>query len=105
MIFKEIKLKNFRNFSELSTKFSPRINFFIGQNGQGKTNLLEALYLFSNGDSFRYGDNSVLIKDLQNESLVQVVAESKDLNYDLKLILQNSSFIIAFFLFQHPGHF
>lgn len=90
MIFKEIKLKNFRNFSELSTKFSPRINFFIGQNGQGKTNLLEALYLFSNGDSFRYGDNSVLIKDLQNESLVQAVAESKDLHYDLKLILQKS---------------
>ncbi len=90
MIFKEIRIKNFRNLSELSTKFSPRINFFVGNNGQGKTNLLEALYLFSNGESFRYGENSVLIQDQQQESLVQVVAESKNLQYDLKLHLQKS---------------
>lgn len=95
MLFKEINLKNFRNFSELSTKFSPRINFLVGDNGQGKTNLLEALYLFSNGDSFRYGDNAVLIKDRQNESLVEVSAESKSLQYDLKLILQKSKKIFT----------
>ena len=62
----------------------------MGNNGQGKTNLLEALYLFSSGDSFRYGDNSVLIKDQQQESFIQVLAESKNLQYDLKLILQKS---------------
>ncbi len=90
MIFKEIQLKNFRNFSELTAKFSPRINFLVGDNGQGKTNLLEALYLFSNGDSFRYGENAVLIKDQENESVVQVLAESKNLQYELKLLLQKS---------------
>lgn len=90
MLFKEIYARNFRNFSEISAQFSPRINFFIGNNGQGKTNLLEALYLFSDGDSFRYGDNSVLIKEGQNESHLRVVAESKGLKYELKAQIQKS---------------
>jgi DNA replication and repair protein RecF len=90
MIFKEIKIKNFRNFSEISTKFSPRINFLVGGNGQGKTNLLEALYLFSNGESFRYGDNTVLIKDQENESFLHLAAETNDLAYDLRLLIQKS---------------
>ncbi len=37
--------------------FSPRVNVFLGENGQVRTNLLEAMYLISQGDSFRYGDN------------------------------------------------
>ncbi len=90
MIFKEIYLRNFRNFSEISANFSPRLNFFIGDNGQGKTNLLEALYLFSDGDSFRYGDNSVLIKNGENEAILKAKVESKNLEYDLSATIQKS---------------
>jgi DNA replication and repair protein RecF len=90
MIFKEIQARNFRNFSEISAKFSPRINFLIGSNGQGKTNLLEALYLFSDGDSFRYGDNLVMIRDGANEAFIRVTAESKNLDYSLTALIQKS---------------
>lgn len=90
MIFKEIRLRNFRNFSEFSTEFSPRVNFLVGNNGQGKTNLLEALYIFSNGESFRYGDNSVLIKNGADDSLLQASAFSKNLLFELKVHIQKS---------------
>lgn len=48
-----LTLCNFRNYKELSFTFSPKINCILGGNAQGKTNLLEALYLLSTGRSFR----------------------------------------------------
>ena len=44
---------NFRNLSRQTTEFSPGVNLIIGENGQGKTNVLEAIYLFKFGRSFR----------------------------------------------------
>jgi DNA replication and repair protein RecF len=46
-------LKNFRNFRETLLNFSPELNLIQGNNGQGKTNLLEAIYFLSTGRSFR----------------------------------------------------
>lgn len=48
-----LKLRNFRNYQELELTFSPRVNVFWGFNGQGKTNLLEAIRMLSTGRSFR----------------------------------------------------
>ena len=45
MQVKWIKLKNFRNYNEAVVEFSSRINLISGQNGQGKTNLVEAVML------------------------------------------------------------
>ena len=53
MIIKEIYLKNFRNYRELSLKFNEKLNVIYGENAQGKTNLLEAIYLSSIGKSFK----------------------------------------------------
>ena len=44
MILKEIKLRQFRNYEALTLEFSPGINVFLGENAQGKTNLMEAIY-------------------------------------------------------------
>ena len=48
-----IQLKNFRNYIDCSVKFDPFINILIGQNAQGKTNLLEAIYILSMSKSFK----------------------------------------------------
>ncbi len=53
MFIKNIKLENFRNYRELNCDFHPQVNIFLGQNAQGKTNLLEAIYFTSIGKSFR----------------------------------------------------
>lgn len=87
MIFEKVRLRNFRNFSEVDAEFSSRVNVFLGENGQGKTNLLEALYLLSQGHSFRYADNSILISQNSQESFVAASVRQNDLHYNLKLNL------------------
>ena len=90
MFFEKIRLRHFRNFEESEISFSPRVNVFVGENGQGKTNLLEALYLVSQGDSFRYSDNETLIGFGHNEAFVQAQILQNDLHYELKLAMSKS---------------
>ena len=61
MIIKKIRLENFRNFAFESVDFFEGINIFYGKNGQGKTNLLEAVNYFTNGKSCR---NNLKEKDV-----------------------------------------
>ena len=53
MIIRGVEIVNFRNIARAALRFSPGANVVTGKNAQGKTNLLEALYLFSLGRSFR----------------------------------------------------
>jgi DNA replication and repair protein RecF len=69
----------------LSVEFLPQINIFHGQNGQGKTNLLEALYLMTQGESFRYGDNYTFIQHNCREALLKTQIQNQDLDWDLQL--------------------
>jgi DNA replication and repair protein RecF len=66
-----LHLVNFRNYSELSVTFSPRKNIFLGNNGQGKTNLLEALYFLSNARSHRTSSDRELIRTGQSFATIQ----------------------------------
>ena len=52
MIIKNLKIFNFKNHSEKSFDFSPEINCFVGNNGAGKTNILDALHYLSMAKSF-----------------------------------------------------
>lgn len=58
----EINYINFRNLEDNNIKLSPRINFFYGKNGQGKTSILEAVYFVCTGKSFRTSKILDLIK-------------------------------------------
>jgi DNA replication and repair protein RecF len=53
MYLKRLLLHNFRNYEQTEIAFSPAVNLIQGENGQGKTNLLEAIHLLSTGRSFR----------------------------------------------------
>lgn len=90
MRFKNIEIRNFRNFEFLKLNLSAGLNIFLGDNGQGKTNLLESLYLLSNQDSFRYGDNQVFIKDGSSESLIKSNVSDSGLDHEIKLHLEKS---------------
>ena len=52
---------NFRNLASVDIQPTPGVNFFIGENGAGKTSLLEALVVLAKGRSFRGGSNADLI--------------------------------------------
>lgn len=85
MRVKSLRLKNFRNFDDIQVNFADRLNIFIGQNGQGKSNLLEAITLLILNDSFRYADNDNLIKFNQTASNLDALLENNGLDYHIKL--------------------
>ncbi len=61
MFLKRISLTNFRNHAETQLEFKARLIFFIGNNGEGKTNLLESISLLSYLKSFRESDENQLL--------------------------------------------
>lgn len=61
MYLKEMQLKNFRNYETECVAFHPKVNIITGNNAQGKTNLLEAIYIMSLGKSFRTNKDSEMI--------------------------------------------
>ena len=63
MILKKIKLVNYRNLVKQEINFSNNINIFIGDNAQGKTNLLESIYYLALTKSYRTNDNNLINKD------------------------------------------
>ena len=58
----DLKLHNFRCFSSSNIKLSSGINFFYGNNGSGKTSILEAIYMCSSGKSFKSSNIAALVK-------------------------------------------
>ena len=62
MWLKSLFLSNFRNFRRLDIGFCPHLNLFWGDNGEGKTNLLEAIYCLGHGISHRTNSEEELIK-------------------------------------------
>ena len=68
MKIEHIRLTNFRNYDELELDFNPNINIIVGNNGQGKTNILESIYVLSLSKSNRDGYDSDMIK-FEKESL------------------------------------
>ena len=62
MQINSIKIKNFRNISELEFDVDPDKNVLYGGNGQGKTNIREAIWLFTGARSFRNAKEKDLIK-------------------------------------------
>ncbi len=77
MTVKKIKVLNFRNIEKCEIEFSPGVNLLYGNNAQGKTNIIEALYIFSRGRSFRRGDDSDLIKFGEEGFNIYIDYESK----------------------------
>lgn len=61
MYFTDIRLKNFRNYIDQTICFHPKVNIIRGNNAQGKTNILEGLYIMSLGKSFRTNKDSEMI--------------------------------------------
>jgi len=78
MYLKKLNLSNFKNYNEIDVEFSPRINCFVGDNGVGKTNILDAIHYLSltksyfvNVDSvnIRHGNDFFIIKGTFHDSV------------------------------------
>lgn len=88
MSFSSLKFYNFRNLNDIEIKFSGKNIYLIGENGQGKTNFLEAVYLLCIGSSFRVKNESYLIKNGFSEMSVKGLYNNKDNSNNLQIKYQ-----------------
>lgn len=89
MKLKKLKIKNFRNYKDQELNFDQNLNIFLGDNAQGKTNLLESIHLLSLTRSHRTYKDKELI--LINEDQADLYAEIENKNSKLVLELQISN--------------
>ena len=73
MILQSLNILNYRNIREASLEFSPKLNCFVGLNGQGKTNVLDAIYLLSFTKSAYTSQDSLNITHGEDMAMVQGV--------------------------------
>lgn len=91
MIIKSLKLKNFRNYDFLDLKFDSATNIFYGDNAQGKTNALEAVYLSGTTKSHRGTKDRDMIKFGQEEAHIESVVEKRGIPFKIDMHLKKNS--------------
>lgn len=82
MKIKEINIKNFRNYSDLSLQPNENINVFFGRNAVGKTNILEAIFMLISGKSFRTNKDKELLRFDEEFFEVNALIEKDGLEKD-----------------------
>jgi len=86
LFLNSISVSNFRNILSCELNFNSRVAVFVGQNGQGKTSLLEAIYLLSHSKSFRTNRSTELISKLaggptEATAILDTADGTKNLSY------------------------
>lgn len=80
---------HFRNFLEVSLDFDDSLNIFIGDNAQGKTNIIESIYTLLRGSSYRTKDEYNLINWHEKQSYLLGEAEKEREHFQINILLQN----------------
>ena len=95
MYVKKISLENFRNYERQNIEFSDHINIIYGNNAQGKTNIIEALFLCAFGKSFRAKKDTDLIKFEASKASTEVFYQKMDREGKVKAeIAEKKSFYV-----------
>ena len=87
MFLNKILLTNFRNYSNLELNFDKNINIFIGNNAQGKTNILESIYVLSLTKSHRCNKDLFLIKNDCLFTKVKGTVSNNDRNNNYEILI------------------
>ena len=91
MKIEKLYLKNFRNYDNLEINFCDKLNIIIGNNAQGKTNILEALYFSALGRSFRTFKENELIMFNKNIAKIKIEYEKKGRENLIEIELNKNS--------------
>ena len=91
MIIESLELKNYRNYGELSLSFDPGTNLLYGDNAQGKTNILEALYFCASAKSHRGSKDREIIRFGEEEAHVKLILRKRDVPYRIDMHLKKNS--------------
>lgn len=90
MIIKSMSLKNYRNYESLNLDFDPNINIFYGDNAQGKTNILEAVYVSGTTKSHRSVKDRELIFFSEDEAHICTLLEKQGIIHKIDIHLRKN---------------
>jgi DNA replication and repair protein RecF len=102
-----LRLREFRNYARLDAEFQPGFHLFLGDNGQGKTNVLEAIYLVATLRSFRgvggaqmvrhghkgYFVGATVLSDVEHEARIYWSAQERKLSLDGQSVRRLSDYL------------
>ncbi len=89
MKVKKLEIQNFRNISNLNLEFDDEINVICGENAQGKTNIIEALWLFSGAKSFRNSKDNEFLKFGEKKAKISIDYEMFGVENNAEIIFDN----------------
>lgn len=90
MYLERLYLKNFRNIINLSLDFTTPITIFYGENGQGKTNIVESIFTLANTNSFRTSYFKEMIFNQQDEAVIEGKVNFKNKKEEYKMVLKKN---------------
>ena len=91
MIIKSIELNNFRNYENVLINFDEGVNILYGDNAQGKTNVLESIYMFGTTKSHRRSKDREIIRFDCDEAHVRSIFEKNDVDYQIDMQLSRTA--------------
>jgi len=94
MILQTIQLNNFRNFISQVFDFNPYLTVIVGENAQGKTNLLESVFVVVSGSGFREAKEEELINFEQKEMQIKVNFKNNSQKVNLEIWLKKKNEVL-----------
>ena len=90
MVIESIKLENFRNYETLELTLDPGTNIFYGENAQGKTNILESVYLCGTTKSHKGSKDREMIRFDQEEVHIRMKLDRDGSSYSIDMHLKKN---------------
>ena len=90
MNIESLELSNYRNYKNLYMDYSPKTNLLFGNNAQGKTNILEAIYICAAGRSHRGSKDKEEIKFGEDEAHIKININKNNINYRIDIHLKKN---------------
>lgn len=90
MFLKRISIKNFRNLNDVKIDIDNKLVVIIGENGQGKTNLLESIHFAGTGKSYRTKNHNELIKFNEESTIIFAEFLKDNLNKKVEILINNN---------------
>ena len=90
MVIQSVSLRDFRNYEYLDLKFDQATNILYGNNAQGKTNILESLYVSGTTKSHKGSKDKEMIRFGQKEAHINTVVKKNEMEYEIDIHLKRN---------------